>query len=210
MTQDPHNPQPVYSAGAAIDKAKAAMIMVHGRGASAEDILGIAAELPNPNFIFLAPQAAGAQWYPNRFIVPTRQNQPWLDSALAKVDSLVTQVTSAGIPANRVFLLGFSQGACLALEYGARHPQRYGGLIGLSGGLIGADDEPRNDSGSLGDTPVFLGCSDVDFHIPAYRVEKTAEVLKSLGGNVTIRLYPGMGHTVNEDEIAFVKGMMSA
>jgi phospholipase/carboxylesterase len=208
MTQDPHKDQPVYTTGAALDKARAAMIMIHGRGASAQDILSLAGEFPNPNFIYLAPQAAGAQWYPNRFIVPTQQNQPWLDSALAKVGSLVAHVTEAGIPMDKVYLLGFSQGACLALEYGARNTKHYGGLIGLSGGLIGTDEELVHEVGSLEGTPVLLGCSDVDPHIPAGRVEKSAEVLKGLGAAVTMRLYAGMGHTVNEDEVEFVRGMM--
>lgn len=184
------------------------MIMIHGRGATAQDILSLAAELPSANVAFLAPQAAGYQWYPNRFMVPTRLNQPWLDSALEVVDTLVGQVTAAGIPSERLFLLGFSQGACLALEYAARHAKRYGGVIGLSGGVIGEDNEPRHDNGAFEGTPVFLGCSDMDPHIPAYRVQHTAEVLKGLGAAVTKRLYPAMGHTVNEDEIEIVKGML--
>lgn len=181
--------------------------MIHGRGADAASILGLAAELDSA-VAYLAPQAAGNTWYPDRFLVPTHLNQPWLDSALAKVDLVVRQVIAAGIPSERLFLLGFSQGACLALDYAARNGRKYGGVIGLSGGLIGADDEPRSDSGSLTGTPIFLGCSDVDFHVPKERVESAATILRSRGAEVTLRLYPNMGHTVNEDELAFVREMM--
>ncbi len=198
----------MLATGAPLDKASAAMIMIHGRGATAQDILSLAAELPSSNVAFLAPQAADHQWYPNRFMVPTRLNQPWLDSALGVVDALVKQVTAAGIPTERLFLLGFSQGACLALEYAARNAKRYGGVIGLSGGVIGEDNEPRHDSGTFDGIPIFLGCSDMDPHIPAYRVQHAADVLKGLGANVTKRLYPAMGHTVNEDEIEVVRGVM--
>ena len=208
MNHEPHKGQPILTTGAPLDKATAVMIMLHGRGADAQSILTLAAELNRPDFAYLAPQAADSTWYPNRFLVPTRLNQPWLDSALAALDSVVNRVTAAGIPAERLFLLGFSQGACLTLEYAARNAKRYGGVIGLSGGLIGADDEPRQDHGSFVGAPIFLGCSDTDFHIPASRVGRAADVLKSLGANVTIRLYPDMDHTVNEDELAFVRDLI--
>ncbi|HKZ69421.1 MAG TPA: dienelactone hydrolase family protein [Anaerolineales bacterium] len=208
MNHEPHKGQPILTTGAPLDKATAVMIMLHGRGADAQSILTLAAELNRPDFAYLAPQAADSTWYPNRFLVPTRLNQPWLDSALAALDSVVNRVTAAGIPAERLFLLGFSQGACLTLEYAARNAKRYGGVIGLSGGLIGADDEPRQDHGSFVGAPIFLGCSDTDFHIPAARVGRAADVLKSLGANVTIRLYPDMDHTVNEDELAFVRDLI--
>ena len=208
MNHEPHKGQPLLTTGAPLDKATAVMIMLHGRGADAQSILTLAAELNRPDFAYLAPQAADSTWYPNRFLVPTRLNQPWLDSALAALDSVVNRVTAAGIPAERLFLLGFSQGACLTLEYAARNAKRYGGVIGLSGGMIGADDEPRQDNGSFDGAPIFLGCSDTDFHIPASRVGRAADVLKSLGANVTIRLYPDMDHTVNEDELAFVRDLI--
>ncbi|HLF02371.1 MAG TPA: alpha/beta hydrolase [Anaerolineales bacterium] len=208
MNHEPHKGQPILTTGAPLDKATAVMIMLHGRGADAQSILTLAAELNRPDFAYLAPQAADSTWYPNRFLVPTRLNQPWLDSALAALDSVVNRVTAAGIPAERLFLLGFSQGACLTLEYAARNAKRYGGVIGLSGGMIGADDEPRQDNGSFDGAPIFLGCSDTDFHIPASRVGRAADVLKSLGANVTIRLYPDMDHTVNEDELAFVRDLI--
>jgi len=208
--KNPHQGQPVLRAGAALAQAHAAMIMMHGRGASAESILRLAEEFKQPDFAYLAPEAAGGTWYPNRFIAPAASNEPWLSSALAVVENLVAQVVEAGIPAAQVMLLGFSQGACLALEYAARHATRYGGVVGLSGGLIGAADEPRHDHGNFSGTPIFLGCSDVDFHIPQARVEQTAEMLKALGANVTKRFYINMEHTVNHDEVKFVRGMMAA
>ena len=206
----PHRGQPVLTTGAPLNTARTAMILTHGRGASAEDILTVAAELAQPDFAYMAPQAAGNEWYPNRFMEPTERNEPWLSSALSVLTSMLAHVAKAGIPAERTILLGFSQGACLLLEYTARHAQRYGGIVGLSGGLIGPDDTPRNYPGSLAGTPVFLGCSDIDPHIPRARVELTADVLQRLGGAVTMRLYRGMGHMVNQDEIAFVQGMMTA
>ena len=206
--EGPHQGQPLLVAGESLEKAQAAMIMVHGRGASAEDILGLSVDLKQPGFVYLAPQAAGYSWYPNSFLAPIASNEPGLSSGLAIIASVLEQLAGAGIPAERTILLGFSQGACLSLEFVARNARRYGGVAGLSGGLIGPDDTPRNYAGSLAGTPVFLGCSDVDFHIPKERVLLSAEVLQRMGGDVTTRLYPGMGHTVNRDELRFVQGMM--
>jgi predicted esterase len=203
-----HQGQPVLTTGEPLDRARAAMVMVHGRGASAESILTLVDEFDQPVFAYLAPQAAGGTWYPNRFLAPTASNEPWLSSALAAVDQVVAKVVAAGIPHERIIILGFSQGACLALEYAARNARRYGGVVGLSGGLIGADDESRHDRGNFAGTPIFLGCSEVDFHIPQERVQHAADTLKVLGGNVTMRLYPNMDHTVNQDEIEFVQEMM--
>src|SRR2546421_11356349 len=208
--QGPHQGQPVLTASEPLDKAKAAMIMVHGRGASAEDILSLTPELNQPGFAYLAPQAAGNSWYPNSFLAPIASNEPGLSSGLAVIASLLEQLTQAGISSERTILLGFSQGACLSLEFTARNARRYGGIAGLSGGLIGPEGTPRNGSGSLAGTPVFLGCSDIDPHIPKARVQETAEVLQRLGGDVTMRLYPRMGHTVNRDELRSVQAMMSA
>jgi len=195
-------------AGEPVSRAQAAILMVHGRGASAEDILSLAKEFDQPGFAYFAPQAAENTWYPNRFLVPPAENEPWLSSAFAFVDQVLAEIINAGIPAKRIMLLGFSQGACLTLEYAARHAQRYGGLIGLSGALIGPDDAPRDYEGSLAGTPVFLGCSDVDPHVPRERVEQTAVVLKRLGGEVTNRFYPNLDHRVNQDEVDFVRGML--
>ena len=209
MIENSHHGQPILRAGAPLAQAHVAMIMIHGRGATAESILLLAEEFKQSSFAYLAPQANEGTWYPNRFLAPTASNEPWLSSALAVVGDLIAQVHKAGIPAERLMLLGFSQGACLALEYAARHAQHYGGVIGLSGGLIGADNEPRRDNGNFSGTPIFLGCSDVDFHIPKERVEHAAETLKALGAEVTMRLYRNMEHTVNHDEVKFIRDMMA-
>ena len=209
-TVGPHQGQPVLAAGEPLERAKAVMIMLHGRGASAEDILSLAAEVNQPGFTYLAPQAAGNSWYPNSFLAPIASNEPGLSSGLAVIASILAQLAEAGVGSERTMLLGFSQGACLALEFVARNAQRYGGVAGLSGGLIGPVDTPRDYPGSFEGTPIFLGCSDRDFHIPKERVELSAEVLRGMGGNVTARLYPRMGHTVNQDETQFVQGMMAA
>lgn len=204
---DPHQGQPVLHVGASIEQAKGVMLMLHGRGATAEDILTLANEFNQPNFTFLAPQAKDFQWYPYRFIEPILRNEPYLSSALKLVDDIVTDVIKAGVPKTKLVLLGFSQGACLALEYAARNPQLYGGVAGLSGGLIG--DVLGEYSGSMAGTPIFLGCSDKDFHIPKERVIESAAVFRGLGADVTERLYPNMGHTVNDDELSIVSHMMA-
>ena len=208
--QNLHQGQPVRVAGEPIGIARAAMLMVHGRGARADDILTLTDQLAQEGFAYFAPQAAGNTWYPNRFLVPLAENEPWLSSALAFVGEVFTEIVKAGIPAERVMLLGFSQGACLTLEYAARNAIHYGGIVGLSGALIGPDDTPRDYQGSLAGTPVFLGCSDTDFHVPKERVDQTTEILKKLGGEVTERLYPNLDHSVNQDEIDFVRGMMQS
>ena len=205
-----HAGLPVRHAGAPLEAARAAMIMLHGRGAMAEDILFLANELDVSQVAVLAPQAANATWYPKRFVAPVAPHEPWLTSALQVVDGLVQTLAEGDIDAERVFILGFSQGGCLALEYAARHPRRYAGVIGLSSGLIENGDQPRTYAGSLAGTPVLLGCSDVDFHIPLTRVERTADVLTGLGAAVDKRIYPGMDHTINRDEIAAIRAMMAA
>lgn len=208
-TADPHHNQPLLMVGEPLTRARAAMIMIHGRGARAENILETTRVLPQSGFAFLAPQAARDVWYPNRFLAPLADNEPWLSSALARVAAVLAQVAQAGLPPERTLLLGFSQGACLTLEFAARNARRYGGVIGLSGGLIGPAGTPRTYPGSLAGTPVFLGCSDVDFHIPKELVQEAAEVFRRLGGNVTERLYPNHDHSINQDEIEFVRGMMN-
>jgi phospholipase/carboxylesterase len=207
-TEKLHQGQPLRQQGAPLGQATAAMVLVHGRGASAADILTLADELPHPSFSYLAPQAAGGTWYPNRFTAPLASNEPWLSSALQVLAETLAKVEQAGIPPERTVLLGFSQGACLALEFAARNARRYGGVVGLSGGLIGPDGTPRDYAGSLARTPVFLGCSDVDFHIPVGRVHESAEVLRRLGAEVDERIYPGMGHTVNLDELDAVRAIL--
>lgn len=204
-----HQGQPVLTTGQELDRAKAAMILLHGRGDSAEGILQIVPYMHHEDFAYIAPNAATQQWYPYRFIEPIERNEPWLSSALLVIDDLVKHLDNAGLPSEKVILLGFSQGACLALEYAARHARRYGGVVGLSGGLIGPKDTPRDYPGSLDNTPVFLGCSDIDFHIPLEMVKLSTEVLRKLGGDVTERIYPGMGHTINEDEMQYVRELMA-
>ena len=205
----PHQGQPVLQAGESIDKARAAMILAHGRGASAADIMTIAAEVTFPGVACLAPQAAGSTWYPNPFTSPLEANEPYLSSALEVLSMLLARVMQA-VPADRVVLLGFSQGACLALEFAARNARKYAGVVGLSGGLIGPDVTPRDYPGAFDGTPVFLGCSDVDPHIRKDRVAEAAQVFERMGAVTTMKLYPGMGHTVNEDEIEHVRAIVEA
>ncbi len=196
----PHEGARVLRTGTPLEKARAAMILLHGRGASAADIMTVASELSHPDIAYLAPDAKGNAWYPYPFTAPLEQNEPYLSSALGLVESLVEEVTRH-VPRERVILLGFSQGACLTLEFAARHAARYGGVIAFSGGLIGPDGTPRDYPGSFAKTPVFIGCSDVDPHIAKERVVEAGDVLKRMGASVTVRLYPNMPHTVNADEI---------
>lgn len=197
----PHQGQPVVWAGTPLEEATVAVILVHGRGASAQGMRALADVLDVAGVAFLAPQAAGHTWYPYSFLEPVERNEPGLSSGLAVLAELVAAADAAGVPAHQVVLLGFSQGACLAAEFAARHARRYGGVFAYSGGLIGAEGTPRDYDGSLEETPVFLGCSDVDPHIPLARVQQSAEVLRGLGADVTERIYPGMGHTINDDEL---------
>jgi predicted esterase len=207
---DIHAEQPVRVAGEPLDQARAALLMLHGRGASARDILALVEPLQLSGVVYLAPEAAGDTWYPNRFLSPISTNEPWLSSALRKIDGLLGMLAAAHIPSERTILLGFSQGACLAMEYAARNPRRYGGIVGLSGALIGPDDAARDPTGSLAGTPVFLGCSDVDPHVPVERVRAAADFLRRLNGSVTERIYASMGHTVNQDETDFICSMTQA
>jgi phospholipase/carboxylesterase len=203
-----HQGQPILTAGAPLNQARAAMIMIHGRGAPADSLLSLANEFDAADFAYLSPQAANGTWYPYRFLEPIARNEPWLSSALQVIDDLIAHTIGRGLSPERILLLGFSQGACLTLEYAARHAQRYGAIIGLSGGLIGPEGTPRNYAGSFSGTPIFLGCSDVDFYIPLDRVHETTQVLRRLGGDVTERIYPGLNHTINQGEIDFVTGLM--
>lgn len=214
----PHQGQPILAAGAALERAKAAMVLVHGRGATGKNILFLADEFAQPEVAFLAPQAAGNSWYPYSFLAPLAQNEPGLSSGLRAIGNAVRQIQASGIPPDRIVLLGFSQGACLVCEYAARHAMRYGGVIVWSGGLIGTGEVPEavppfdkhfEYEGSLEGTPVFIGCSDVDPHIPIERVRESARVMRTLGGQVTERIYPGMGHTINEEEVRFVRGLLA-
>lgn len=199
--EGPHQSQPVMGVGQSLDEAEYAMILIHGRGASARDILTLSLEFNRDDLAYLAPEAKGYQWYPMSFLAPIEQNEPFLSSALVLVDDLVQRLVEDGISHDHIFLGGFSQGACLTLEYVARNARRYAGVLAFSGGVIGPDGTPRDYAGSLDGTPVFLGCSDIDPHIPLARVNETAEVMETLGANVDKRIYEGMGHTINQDEL---------
>jgi predicted esterase len=205
----PHDDRPVLTAGVPIEHARAAAILVHGRGADARDILGLAPEIDPGDVAFAAPDAASNTWYPYSFLSPIEQNEPGISSGLRVLHGLVTRFGAGGVPPERVLLIGFSQGGCLALEYAARHARRFGGVAGLSGGLIGPPGTPRDYAGSFDGTPVFLGCSDTDPHIPRERVVESADVFEKMGATVTTRLYPRMGHAINEDEIVFVRAMLN-
>lgn len=184
------------------------MILVHGRGASAADILGIAQEIGANDIAYVAPDAPGRTWYPYSFLVPLDQNEPNLSAALGTLDAIVGTIVYQGVAHQRIGLLGFSQGACLSLEFAARNPRRYAAIVGFSGGLIGPPGAPRAYAGSLEGTPVFLGCSDVDPHIPLARVHETRDTLTALGATVDERIYPGMGHTINHDELAAARALL--
>jgi predicted esterase len=206
--QDPHANQPVLRAGAPLAEARLVAIMVHGRGASAEDILGVSQEFSHRDVAYLAPQAAGNTWYPYSFLMPIEQNEPGLSSALRLIETLLSSLGAQNFPPEKVAVMGFSQGACLSLEFAARHAQRYAAVAAFSGGLIGPPGTSRDYSGSLDGTPVFLGCSDVDPHIPLDRVYESADVLTHMGAVVDRRIYPRMGHTINEEEIEAVDALL--
>jgi len=206
---DPHRNQPVIQRGASLDSAAGAVVVVHGRGASAEDILGLAEEFDLPALAYLAPEAAGHTWYPYSFLAPIEQNQPWLDSALNLLKTIVEQASAAGLPLHKIAFAGFSQGACLTTEFVARNPARYGGLVAFTGGLIGPPGTQFNYSGELSGMPCFLGAGDPDPHVPWKRVEESASALSALGGGVTLRRYPGLPHTINHDEIQQAKQILS-
>lgn len=210
QSNDPHQGQEILRSGTELEDASAAMILIHGRGASAEDIMELGVYLPNPDLTYLAPQAANHAWYPYSFLSPIEQNEPFLSSALEMIASLITQIEDTGIPAEKIIIGGFSQGACLSSEFAARHPRRYGGLLLFSGGLIGPPGTSRDYKGSLAGTSVFIGCSDVDFHIPLVRVEETAEILTQLGAQVNKKIYPNMGHTIIQDEIDQAQKIVAA
>jgi phospholipase/carboxylesterase len=205
----PHQNQPVATAGTAPEDARAGVVLVHGRGATARGMVGIAEDLGVEGVAYRAPQAARGSWYPNRFIAPIEQNEPHLASALQAVSDSVESFVDAGIPYDRIVVLGFSQGACLASEFVARTPRRYGGVVAFSGGLIGPLGTEFDHEGDLAGTPVFLGCSDSDPHIPVERVHETRDVFERLGADVDERIYEGMGHTINADEIGYVRDLLA-
>lgn len=199
----------LLTAGEPLESARAALVLLHGRGASADDILFTSEPLALPGFAFLAPNARGGAWYPHPFTAPLEANEPWLGEALGTVADVVGEAARHVGP-ERVIVLGFSQGACLGLEFIARNPRRYGGAVGWSGGLIGPEGGQAARDGSLAGTPVALGCSDADPYIPAERVREAGAVLASMGARVDVQLYPGLGHTVNADEIRRVRALMES
>ncbi len=208
MDAHPHANQPVLTFGPAPARARLGAILIHGRGASAGDIMGVAEELAIADMACAAPQAAGNSWYPYSFLAPIARNEPGLASALAVIEELVQEFGRQGLPPERVALMGFSQGACLALEFAARRARRYAAVIAFSGGLIGPPGTPREYAGSFDGMPALLGCSDVDPHIPVERVRESAEVYRRMGASVDERIYRGMGHTINRDELDAARGLL--
>ena len=205
---DPHGGQPIRRQGPQLSAARMVVILVHGRGGSAEDMLSLATEFGVNDVAYVAPEAAGRTWYPYSFLAPIEDNEPGISSGLRVLATLVDGLEREQIPPARVAVLGFSQGACLTLEFAARHPRRYAAIVGLSGAVIGPPGTPRSDAGSLDGAPVFLGCSDIDPHIPLARVHESAEVFRRLGASVDERIYPGMGHMVGKDEIEAIKALL--
>ncbi len=207
---DPHAGQPVLTRGVPLAQAKAVVILSHGRGADASDLLPLANEFNVPDVAYLAPDAAHNAWYPDRFMEPIAKNEPWLSSALSFLDRVVAQAVDAGIPHERIVLGGFSQGACLTLEYAARNARRFGGVIAYAGGVIGPDSLPRDYAGSFDGTPVFIGVGDQDHHIPVSRSQLSAEVFTRMGATVDFRVYAGLPHTIIADQVDAGRAIISA
>lgn len=200
---DPHHGQPIEAAGAPPQVAEAAVLLLHGRGSTAQSVLTLIDEFLHHGVMYLAPQAAHSSWYPRSGYVPLEDNEPWFSSALDHVARAIDVAAAAGIPLERTLLLGFSQGGCLASEFVARNPRQYGGLVVLSGSLLGTETNAAYD-GSIDGTPVFLGCSSDDPYVDAARIHDSAEVFERLGGDVTSKLYDGLGHAINDDEIQVI------
>ena len=207
---DPHRNQPLVHVGQPLSSARGAVIMIHGRNAAPANILSLVPLLDRPEFAFLAPAAAEGTWYPYSFLAERDRNEPGLSSALAMLERVVNDTVSGGVPKERIVLLGFSQGACLTAEFAAGHADRYGGVMVFTGGLIGPPGTTWPYPGTFKGTPVFLGSSDVDAHVPRARVAESREVFERMGASVTERIYPGMGHLVNDDEIEFARGVMDS
>ncbi|MDQ6480612.1 dienelactone hydrolase family protein [Dyadobacter sp. LHD-138] len=198
----------VITAGKTIDQADKVLIMIHGRGGSAQDILSLAAHLNTKDYALLAPQATNNTWYPTSFLAAPAINEPWLSSAIQIVDEVVHDVLAQGISKENIFFLGFSQGACLTLEYVTRNASKYGGVVALTGGLIGDKIYAENYSGDFAGTPVFIGTSNPDPHVPVSRVNETTAILQAMGADVTEKVYPNMGHTISHDEIEKVNALV--
>jgi predicted esterase len=205
---EPHAGQPIVIDGVALGESRAVMIMVHGRSAGPRNILDLVPRLARPAFTYLAPTAADKTWYPYSFMADTAKNEPGLSSALDVLERLVADLVAKGIRKDHIGLLGFSQGACLTAEFAVRHADRFGGLVLYCGGLVGPPGTTWDESKSFGGTPIFLGCGDADAHVPKARVDESAAVFTRMGAAVTERIYPGMGHLVNDDEIACGQAIM--
>jgi phospholipase/carboxylesterase len=198
---DPHRDEPVRTLGAPLEQAAAAIILLHGRGASAEEILGLAGEMYDERIAYLAPQAADHRWYPYSFMAPIAENEPWLSSALAKVAAVVKLAVGAGVSLEHIFVCGFSQGACLSTEFIARNPARYGGLVAFTGGLIGPPDADLHHEGDLAGMPALFSSGDPDPHVPWSRVLASAKEFSAMGAEVQTQRYAGRPHTVLPQEI---------
>lgn len=205
----PHGGQPVLRAGVSLAQARAAVIMIHGRGAGPANILDLAPAIGHPAAAYSAPAASGGTWYPKSFMAPVEENEPGISSGIAVVHSLIDEAEAAGVPPERIILLGFSQGACLTSTAAQRRPTRYGGVVVFSGGLIGPPGTVWREEGSFQSTPVFFGCSDIDAHVPERRVRDSAAVYERMGAAVTTRIYPGMGHLINDDELSFARDLIA-
>ena len=195
--------------GKPLGQAPAAVIMLHGRGAGPENILELAPALGRPELTYLAPRAANNTWYPYSFMTEVEKNEPFLSSALSVLESLVSEIEGAGIRRERIVMMGFSQGACLTTEFAIRNASRFGGFVAFSGGAIGPAGTTWDETSRFHGTPFFFGCSDIDAHIPEARVRESAAVCTRMGADVTTRIYPGMGHLVNDDEIAWARELLT-
>lgn len=205
---EPHVGQPIETTGRPLGEGRAVMIMIHGRQAAPVNILQLVDSLSQPEFTYIAPAAANNTWYPYSFMADKEQNEPGISSGVAVIDGVVSDVVNKGILKDHIVLLGFSQGACLTAEYAVEHADRFGGVILYSGSVIGPPGTTWAYGGSFDGTPIFMGCSDVDSHVPLERIEEGAVVFERMGAIVTKRIYPGMGHQINDDEIAFTQGLM--
>jgi predicted esterase len=210
MTNNTHDGGAVLQAGIPLDKARLAVVLLHGRGSTAEDILGLGSAFELPSVAYLAPQAAGHTWYPLSFLAPREANEPYLSSALAKVESIVRSLEQAGFGSERIVIAGFSQGACLSTEFVASHPVRYGGLIAFTGGLIGPPGSLHTPAGELAGTPALLCSGDPDPHVPWQRVEESAAILNKMGAKVTTKRYPGRPHTITQEELELGRSLLLA
>jgi phospholipase/carboxylesterase len=200
--------QEILNSGISLDKAEKILIMIHGRGGSAADILSLAANLNTASFALIAPQAKGNSWYPQSFLAPRDENEPSLSLSLGILKDIVEQLEKQAFSKSQIYLLGFSQGACLALEFAASHAARYGGVVAFTGGLIGDHIDHRNYHGDFDGTPVFIGSSDPDFHVPVSRVKESTALLENMGARVTEIIYENMGHTISQSEITQVNKLI--